>query len=184
MKSKILQTLREDHANQAQLLALIEAEIAKLSGGMEAPDYELISLALEYCTDYPSRCHHPREDLIYVKLLQRDPQFGTRAAVLTEDHRDLESLIRKFAEAVGGTMCGRDPRQLRQTGERFLHHYRHHMSVEEREIFPRASECLTDDDWQEIEDAYEEVSDPLFGDHTRQAYIALQRRIVDRTRVC
>ena len=76
--STILQTLHQDHANQLQLLSLVETEIGKLDDVSDPADFELLSLALEYCSDLPNRYHHPKEDRFYERLVARDPAIGDR----------------------------------------------------------------------------------------------------------
>ena len=179
MKSKILQSLHRDHANQIQLLNLIAREIDKLPSDRPAPSYELITLALEYCADSPSRYHHPREDFLYAKLAERAPAIAGRTVVLTDDHATLNALTQEFAVALADAIAGNEPDNLRSVAGKFLAHYRRHINIEESEIFPIASEVLTDEDWIEIENALEEMADPLFSEHTRRSYLALQRRIIE-----
>lgn len=179
MKSEILRSLHEDHANQLQLLRLIEFEIDKLGNASETPNYELLSLALEYCADYPSLYHHPKEDLIYAKLISRDSSVASKAAILTEEHKTLTQLTRAFATAVGEAIAGAQTGKLRASAERFIKYYRYHIGIEEAEIFPIARDTLTAEDWIEVSTAFEKLADPLFGEQTRQAYLALQRCIVE-----
>lgn len=179
--STILQSLHQDHANQIQLLSLIEAEIAKLDGASEPANFELLSLALEYCSDFPSHYHHPKEDLLYAKLVARDPGFADRVDDLIEDHKALKSLTESVSAAVAKAISGGQADGLRDAVEQFTRHYRFHIGIEETEIFPHARQTLTEEDWRDIENAYEDETDPLFGEHTRQAYIALQERIVERS---
>lgn len=180
LKSEILRSLHEDHANQLQLLGLIGFEIDKLGKAGETPNFELISLALEYCADYPSHYHHPKEDLIYAKLVSRDSDVANKAAVLTEEHETLGQLTRAFATAVGEAIAGDQTDKLRTSAERFIKYYRNHIGIEEAEIFPAARDTLTSEDWTEVSTAFENIADPLFGEQTRQAYLALQRCIVER----
>ncbi len=180
MKSKILQSLHQDHANQVQLLSLIESEIDKLRKEGETPNFELLSLALEYCVDYPSHYHHPKEDLLYEKLITRDPAIAEQAIILTEEHETLMQLTREFADAVGEAIAGDTTDNLRAAAGRFLKYYHYHIGIEESEVFPIARRVLTDDDWIEIDAAFRNTADPLFGDHTRDAYLALQRCIVEK----
>lgn len=179
-RSKILRGLHADHANQVQLLGLIETEIEKCEAVDGKPDYELLTLALEYCTDYPGRYHHPKEDLMYRKLLLRDPAIGNRAAALTEEHATLHRLTEEFAAAVASAIEDNPCEKLGDKANRFIQYYRHHIGIEEAEVFPRARRALTDDDWQDIDEAYEEINDPAFGENTRQAYLTLHRRILTR----
>ncbi len=180
LKSKILQSLHEDHANQLQLLSLIELEIGKLTKIGRAANFEMISLALEYCVDFPGRYHHPKEDLIYETLIKRDPDIAIRAIALTEEHHKLNALTREFATAVGEAIDGKNVNHLQLTADRFLKLYRCHIDIEEAEVFPRVNRALTKEDWIAIDQAYSDSNDPLFGEHTRQSYIVLQQRIVER----
>jgi hemerythrin-like domain-containing protein len=183
LKSKILQSLHEDHANLIQLLSLIETEVDKHGKLGETADFELISLALEYCTDYPARYHHPKEDLVYEKLIQRDPDIANQAVILTEEHEKLQDLTQEFSTVVGESIGGTNTEKLQKNAVCFLKFYRYHIGIEESEVFPCARRALTEDDWISIDNAYSRVTDPLFGEHTRQSYLALQQRIIERA-VC
>lgn len=180
LKSEILRSLYEDHANQLQLLRLIEQEINKLEKAGETPNFELISLALEYCADYPSHYHHPKEDLIYDKLVSRNSEVANKAVGLTEEHKTLTQLTRVFATAVGEAIAGTQTDKLRTSAEELIQYYRRHIGIEEAEIFPAARDTLTNEDWVEISTAFENISDPLFGEQSRQSYLALRRCIVER----
>ena len=65
--------LRLEHGNLSKLLGLIENQVAAADAGMPM-DEQLLSLASEYFYDYPDRCHHPKEDLVYRRLGERDPE--------------------------------------------------------------------------------------------------------------
>ncbi|MCL1485388.1 MAG: ABC transporter ATP-binding protein [Marinobacter sp.] len=51
------------------------------------------------------------------------------------------------------------------------------MRQEEGELFPLAREHLTESDWREIEDAFANNKDPVFGEHTHEKYAVLRSRI-------
>lgn len=180
MQSNILQTLHQDHANQIQLLGFIEAEIGKLGHPADGTNFELLALALEYCIDFPGHYHHPKEDLIYKKLVSRDPDIANRVDDLIDDHQILSALTHNFSAAIGAAISDGKTEGLREKSEQFTRHYRYHINIEETDIFPCARRALTDEDWQEIENTYRVETDPLFGENTRQAYIALQRCIIER----
>lgn len=180
MTATILQSLHQDHANQLQLLSLIEIEVNKLGDETDPAIFELLSLALEYCSDFPSNYHHPKEDCIYRKLAAREPCIAERVFDLLEDHKVLNALTADVSSAVARAIAGQGTDGLREAAERFTRHYRYHIGIEEAEIFPRARKVLTEADWTEIASAYEDETDPLFSEHTRQAYIALQQCIVER----
>lgn len=176
MKSKNLQMLHQDHANLIQLLGLIESEIEKLGNRRCEASFENLSLALECCTDFPSHCHHPKEDLIYAKLPRRESRIAKQTADLEEDHKTLKALTHAVTNQIAAAIFGDGTEKLYESVNRFVRYYRHHIGIEETEVCC----ALTGADWQAIEDAYIESHDPLFGEHTRDAYIALQQCIVER----
>ena len=82
--SDTIAALDRDHANVARLLELLESEILAIEVG-KTPDYPLLQDIMRYMTQYPDRFHHPKEDLIFVQLLKREP--GARAdRVLAHRH--------------------------------------------------------------------------------------------------
>ena len=68
------------------------------------------------------------------------------------------------------------PDRKSQTGplvdlvHKYIEFSRSHMNIEEREIFPRARELLTDDDWTQIDTGFNYQGDPLFGDVIQKQY--------------
>ncbi len=178
MEFEILDILHEDHANLCLLLDLLESELQKFDSDEQDPDFEVVSLALEYCVDYPTHYHHPKEDRVYEKLMLRKPELANKVVLLIEDHETLARLTQAFANAVAAAITGEPPDTARSTGREFLRHYRYHISIEETEIFPAAREFLTGGDWAEIESAGENPADPLFSEQTRSAYVSLRERIV------
>jgi hemerythrin-like domain-containing protein len=182
LKLKILDILQEDHANLSLLLDLFESEIQKFDEAGRDPDFELIALALEYCVDYPTLYHHPKEDRVYEKLMLRKPELANKVVLLIEDHDILARLTQAFANAVAAAITGEPPDKARSTGHEFLKHYRDHMDIEDVEIFTAAREFLTESDWAEIESAGENPPDPLFSEQTRAAYVSLRERILQRAK--
>lgn len=180
MISNVLQTLYEDHANLERLFKLIEDEIGRIDDADFDPYFETLTLALEYCVDYPCHYHHPAEDLIYGALIRRAPELARKLVVITADHKALLRVTEAFSNAVASAVEGGAAKPVRVLGQEFLGHYRHHMRVEEAEIFPAAQQHLTPSDWSGIEMMAKIPIDPLFTDHVREAYRALNRRIVAR----
>ena len=95
----ILDTLRTDHANMARLLNILERQVSAFREG-EAPDYEIVQGVLEYFLDYPDLCHHPKEDLLARKLLDKAGSKDSAVRGLAEQHEELGVLTRRFATVV------------------------------------------------------------------------------------
>ncbi len=178
--SDTIAALDRDHANVARLLELLESEILAIEVG-KTPDYPLLQDIMRYMTQYPDRFHHPKEDLIFVQLLKRDP--GARADVddLLEEHitiglagQDFDRLLRTSA---ADSVEVRE--QLRTAGFAYTRALREHMLKEERKLFPLAKVVLTKEDWKLIDDEVDAIEDPLFGAAIADGYQRLYQLIVD-----
>ena len=170
--------LRLEHGNLSRLLGLIEDQAAAAEAGTPM-DAELLSLACEYLSDYPDRCHHPKEDLVYKLLSKRDPTSCSGLRDLIAEHRRLHELTEAVSAAV------RRMREQPQTAEasvrevlrEFTQHYRHHMRNEEEHFFRLAEERLSKDDWDALDFAMFDRDDPLFDHAAERRFAALGQRI-------
>jgi hemerythrin-like domain-containing protein len=68
----ILDHLQVDHRNMRQLLRILEEEIDAYNVGRPG-DFDLMKQILEYTLHYPNLIHHPREEMLFRRLLERDP---------------------------------------------------------------------------------------------------------------
>jgi hemerythrin-like domain-containing protein len=140
----------------------------------------MIALALEYCADYPGHYHHPVEDAVYSRLLQRMPRLKDRLVALDKDHKILAAMTESLSYAISKVIEGEPSVLARETGARFIRHYRQHMRIEEEEIFPAARQYLDPADWAAISADIALPRDPLFNAHVRKAYLALHRRLIQK----
>jgi hemerythrin-like domain-containing protein len=178
-----LRRLHLEHAGMTRVLQVIESELAKLSHG-EAPDFELLGKCLEYLLDFPAQCHHPKEDLIYRRL--RDyhqvadkvlDDIVAEHETLAEKCTGLGELVERFRRA--GAVTGKE---VLRAGRDFLAFYRQHIEHEERGFFPTALECLTEDDWSEIDGRVVDREDPVFGESAEAGFAVLREEILRRDR--
>jgi len=70
--SEAIDQWHAEHANFAQLLALLERQLARFHAD-EQPDYVLMLDVVEYLRHYPDRFHHAREDVAFERLVAHDP---------------------------------------------------------------------------------------------------------------
>jgi hemerythrin-like domain-containing protein len=178
--SQVLEQLRLDHGRMSQLLRIIEEQLTLYrSGG--APDFDLLGQIIEYTLHFPDLVHHPKEDLVYNRLLQRDPASADEILDLLTDHARLGALTRRFAAALRSVAHDVElPRDLFEgVAREYLGETRRHMELEETEFFPRALLRLESKDWAEIEAAIASPEDPLFGDRLADEYRKLHQRILE-----
>jgi hemerythrin-like domain-containing protein len=134
----------------------------------------------EYTLHYPDLVHHPKEDLVFERLVMRDPEAGAVVGDLVKDHRRLSELTRRFAAAISN--AARDvelPREwLDSLTKEYLLANRMHMEMEEKHFLPRAMAMLTDEDWAAIDERVAHTDDPVFGKKVAATYLSLHERIL------
>jgi len=177
--SRIIEILLQEHRNIEKLLLVLEQEL-QVFDRSERPDYEILQAIIQYFQDYPERCHHPKEDMVFNKLKARDPAAAKRIGdVESEHHVETERLLR-FARAVEDVLADRE--FLRQTFHNvvrdFIEHQRQHMVKEERFLFPAAVKALRPEDWAAIDARLKDKKDPLFNGAIEKKFQALQRTIL------
>jgi hemerythrin-like domain-containing protein len=176
---QVIEQLGRDHRNLRLLLDIVEEETNAYREG-HTPDFDLLRLIAEYTLHYPDLVHHPKENLVFERLLMRDPSAAQVVGDLIGDHRKLAELTRRFAGAIGN--AARDvelPREwLDALAREYLQANRLHMQLEERHFLPRAMASLTEQDWIEIDENLSHADDPVFGDKVAQAYLHLHERIL------
>ncbi len=178
--TKILDELRDDHRNLARLLDLLGRELNTFKEGGR-PDYDLVENILEYCLHYPDLCHHPKEDLIFEKLQARDPATANTVGNLEQEHAKLTDLTWRFSSAVINVLEDETlPRDwFLFLANDYLSFSRSHMLMEEVLFFPAVRKTLTPEDWAELDETWEMVEDPLFGEEIQKKYERLYQEIVN-----
>jgi len=176
---KILDDLRHDHKNLARLWDLLGREMITFKVG-GVPDYDLVSNILDYCLNYPDLCHHPKENLIFEKMKDRDTDAIGPIGDLEKEHEKLAALTWRFSTAVSNILEDEQlPREwFMDLANDFLSHSRNHMQMEEVLFFPAARKVLTNEDWAELEASIETVQDPLFGEERQEKYTSLFEEII------
>lgn len=177
----IIETLNSEHRYIHSLLDTLEKQAAKLKPG-KIPDYHLLLDIVDYLTHYPDEYHHPREDLLFAEMLERDRTFKSKLDRLLREHETLhhynDELFTKLTRIVNGGPADRPDLALRI--QKFIAGYRHHMEYESREIFPMAKGTLTAGDLAKLSKKTRYLDDPLFGNEIKYQYRRLGRNVQTR----
>jgi hemerythrin-like domain-containing protein len=167
-----------EHANFATLLDVLERELDLFHQG-ESPDYELMLDIMFYMTHYPDVLHHPREDLAFAKIKEREVDAGPIVDELSEQHARLkesgDALVHALDDIVNGSITSRE--HVETPGRGYVADFRSHMLTEETAILPLAAKLLRAADWAAIDAAIRHIDDPLFGRDGEERYAALRRQI-------
>ena len=167
-----------DHIRFARLLDLVERELAAFHSG-EQPDYALLLDVVHYLRHYPDRFHHPREDVAFARLVERDPAMSIPVARRLQEHRVIAAAGEQFLAVVEAIVEGAliERSAVEAAAATYLVYYRHHLAAEEEHVVPRAGKVLTAEDWAAVAAAAPPGPDPLFGDDSEARYRELRRQI-------
>jgi hemerythrin-like domain-containing protein len=173
-----------EHVNFARLLDLLETQLAAFHRGAR-PDYDLMGDIIYYLRSFSDRFHHPREDVAFARLVEREPGMELVINRLLQEHRVIatagDELVNRLNEAAGDVMTPRAA--LEAAAAMYLVYYRHHLATEEREIMPRAAQVLTQEDWAAVATTVPATPDPLFGGDVEVRFRELRRQIAMELRV-
>ena len=176
---EVMTQLHVEHRNIAKLLRALELQLA-IFDATGQPDYDVISAIAEYFVGFPDRCHHPKEDLIYRKMRERDPGLAERLVDLESEHEKISALAQRFQTAVQNVLQEVEVSRggFEELALHFVAEQRRHMHAEEEYFFPLALKTLSEEDWREIDQQVAQEDDPLFGGEVADEFAALRDDIL------
>ncbi len=162
----VLSRLEEDHHHLSKVMRVLEAQLARRNDDDEEVDWSLLAEVLAYVSEYPDAVHHPLEDRMFDKVLDKG---------LTPAERELVHFnLSQHAEIIGATsrLAADIDRILNdivvpidvvvEHCERYLDMQRSHMRNEQVHLFPLAQRLLEEADWREIAEELARQEDPMF----------------------
>ena len=180
--SDIVGRLCGEHRNIGALLDMLERLLDGLESASDAPgDVGLMRDIMTYMIRFPDHTHHPMEDLMFERMRPRGltPKTEHTIEQLLREHTSLarkgEALHRALLRFEGGARAERPA--LIAMGRDYVEFLRCHAGLEERTVFVEAESLLGDADWTEIEQAFEERIDPVFGPRVDSEFRALYQHI-------
>ena len=176
---RVISVLQTDHQNVMVLLQLLDPVTSTLAPGTPA-DFVPVLDVMNYLTRYSDLFHHPMEERVFKKLVERDDSAGPLVATLTHEHTILGEKGAQLLHGVRNVVNGFEPHEggLAPRCRDYVSRLRRHMSREETDLFPLASTLLSDKDWGGIERGLVARADPLFGAGRELEYAALYKHIV------
>jgi hemerythrin-like domain-containing protein len=173
-----IRSWHEEHMYFKRLLALLQHEV-DVFATTEAPNYPLMLDIIEYLRDYADRYHHPREDVVFSRLVRYQPDRQLPLARLQQEHRVIANagatLQRLLEEVQSDAVLSRS--EVEVAAATYLVYYGNHIAKEEEDILPLAAKALSADDWRAAAAAAPAGDDPLFGRSPHARFRDLRRRI-------
>jgi hemerythrin-like domain-containing protein len=167
-----------EHRHFTRLLDLLERQVVAFHADNQ-PNFELMLDVVSYLRYFPDRYHHPREDLAFAILAQRDPKMKPLVDQLRQEHRVIAAaggeLLKYLEQVVDDVVVERA--KVEAAAATYLVYYRRHLALEDRDIVPCAEQLLSPQDWETVVAAVPHGPDPLFGEDSDARYRELRRHI-------
>jgi len=133
---------------------------------------------------YPSVCHHPREDVLIDMLIelldQTDGEARKKIIDIKMQQENVEELTAELYQQVHFSVES-NYRGIIEQIKIYLDYFYKHIEVEDYFLFPLAQELFSDDDWKDIDGHLCDINDPLFTAHeeTENHFIRLHKMIME-----
>jgi branched-chain amino acid transport system ATP-binding protein len=182
-----LQILQAEHRNMWRLASAMDTlarELHRRESRAAQHDLRTIGLMLDYIDAFTDRFHHPKEDDYLFKLLwERSEPAREHIELLQQQHRDGPKYREQLKSQISARLDGRevDLSALQADIAQFCGHLTEHIKLEESTLMPLARQALTAQDWQQIDAAFADNDDPLFGASAQADMAALRTSIIHLT---
>ncbi|MBB4266258.1 hemerythrin domain-containing protein [Roseospira visakhapatnamensis] len=173
--------IKREHRNLYRVVHLLDALVRGHARG-EPLDLELMTQIFEYIETFVDRFHHPKEDrYLFARLRQRNPMAIAILDELEDEHRSLPNALARMRvtlDEVKAEQAGAEARLADQVAT-YLKVQTKHLQKEEGVVLPMAQNSLTEEDWAEIDAAFADNQDPLFGQEARKEARTLFHAVVN-----
>jgi len=173
--------IKSEHQNLGAVLYSMEHLVAEIENGKQA-DLVVFHGLFTYIDRFLDRYHHPKEnDYLFPRLLARAPDTEELIRELGRQHSEGEVLFVEMLKALSAYEFSGENEfpAFRDAVLKYCNFEREHAQLEEREILPRAREVLEASDWEEIDAAFGENRDPMFGDEWSDEFSTLFNKLVN-----
>jgi hemerythrin-like domain-containing protein len=161
---RVMTRLNNDHVRIARVLDGLEQAL-KVDDDRDT-DWQLISDFITYLQEYPDTVHHPVEDQLFDRVLDKGLTPAERELVHfnLSQHVEIIAATAQLAADVNNILNDIvvPIAQIEEHFERYIELQRVHMRNEIHHLFPLAERQLGESDWQEIEVSIAQHKDPLF----------------------
>lgn len=172
-----IQIIQDEHRKLWRVASTINIVADEMDAGSPVPK-PFFNAVFDYIEGFIDRAHHPKEDDFLFRLLRlRTDRADAILAKLEDGHQQGPGTLQALRSSLAGARQGHCS-EFTQALRSYTKHQEEHIRVEERDVMPLAREVLTAEDWVEIDRAFLDNKDPLFGDQASEQYRELYHRIV------
>ena len=179
---KLQRKLQTDHLHLLRLLKCLSHEIDCYDfDSQRSADLAVILSALDYMTVYSDKWHHPAEDIIFDRLLEKSVEQRDLIQALKNEHQTITQETHKIHELFKNVSedCVVSANELLTSARHFIMLQKQHIEKESEYVYPLMDAAFSDEDWNAIEKEIIVQNDPLFDQSSKKEYDHLYRFIVD-----
>lgn len=174
-----LNIISQDHSNMWRLAITIDHVATDIEQGTPV-EAAFFNAAFDYIDQFVDRFHHPKEDDYLFRLLRlRSAEAADILDQLQLEHREgpdnLAALRARVNAAAAGQLSGA---QIATDLRNYTAILKNHIRTEEKTVLPLARNSLIASDWAEINQAFLDNSDPVFGEKAQAEFRQLYHRVV------
>lgn len=180
MTPDAIQIIKDEHLAISAVLYTLRHLVKEMRNGAE-PNFPLLKAILDYIVSYPDRWHHPKEDrYLFAAVRRRTHEADDLIARLEREHQLGYPMLATLQQQLVAFQHGDADadRRFFDTAEQYAMLEWQHLQTEEEKFMPIAERVLTAEDWAEINTAFRENDNPLFGIKPKEEAEALYQRIL------
>ena len=173
-----LRIIKDEHRNLWRLAITLDQVIEEMEQTQKA-DPAFIGSVLDYFEHFMDGCHHRKENEHLFRLLRlRSDSAAPLLDRLQAEHRNAPHNLAALRQQLADTVAGRSTvGGLTEALRLYLNDQKAHIRSEEQDIYPLAREVLTPADWAEIDAAFLDNDDPVFGSAARAEFRELFHKV-------
>ncbi|MFC4974884.1 hemerythrin domain-containing protein [Halomonas beimenensis] len=150
----MLNQLRQDHANMARMLHVLQLKQKTLAGG-ERPNFQLVREVVDYILDYMEGFTLPLEEVCAERLRERAPESIKVTEQLAKDYRALKAQLKRLSGDLDMILMDAVIPMDRFADDlkAYLDAHRAYLRDERELLFPLIRQHFDDDDLERLADA-------------------------------
>jgi branched-chain amino acid transport system ATP-binding protein len=174
-----LRIISEEHTKLWRLVTTMDQVAQDIERGapMEQPFFDA---ALDYIEQFIDQSHHPKEDQFLFRILrQRSSEASDILDALETEHANMGPQLQALRASVSKAGMGAlSAGSLALDVQTYTAGLKNHIRAEEKHILPLANTVFTAEDWTEVNAAFLNHSDPMFGENSKAEFRELYHRVV------
>jgi len=167
-----------EHEQIGQVLDVLDRQLDLIENNEQA-DYKLIELAIDYFLTFPDICHHPKEDLLFARVMAHNSDESGIMWDLIGEHKELSQLTHSIRHDLNSNS---EPLEvvnnIEPTLREFVNTYRHHIETENKIFFPYVLRNLSQEEFDVIDFDLFDQEDPLYDNETEGLFARLRDEII------